>query len=111
MSQGVVIPQSQLRDDLQRTTPNRVLRVVPATLLAVQYSDGAGVIHKEFWYEVDGRFYQPPDAERFAATIRPVKDVLAKQAGQLLESTKASLAPTSDPVDVVSNLTADEVDV
>ena len=111
MSQGVVIPQSQLRDDNQRTTPNKVLRVVQANLVAVQYSDGAGIIHKEFWYEVDGKFYQPPDAERFAATIRPVKDVLSKQAELLLGSSHAPSAPTSDPVDVVSNLTASEVDV
>ena len=61
MSQGGN-PQSQLRMQ-ERRTPNK-LHVFPVGLVA-EYIDDHGQVIREFWYEMNGTYYQPPDSENF----------------------------------------------
>lgn len=108
-SQGVVVPAGQRRE-LERTEPNKILDVIPATVYAIRYGDGAGRVIKEFWYEVGGVFYQPPGAEQFADQLREVKETLVKQVKAKL-GTNAFMPSNlqTDVVDVVAKKTAQEV--
>ena len=109
-NQGVVVPQGQLRSG-ERGEPHRVVNVLEAKLIAVEYNNAQGVPIKEFWYRVGDTFYIPPGAETFASQLRPVKgshaaQVLAKLAAQSSGPNKG--LPVEDAVDVVSTQTAEE---
>ena len=103
MTEGVRIPMGQRRPN-ERTEPNKILAIMPVQQYIVKFSDGSGLIHDECWYEAGGILYQPPNSEDFTMKLRPIKDVLVKQARAALASMakKLGVAKSADPVDVVS---------
>ncbi len=108
-SQGVAVPRGQLRGT-ERGEPNRIRNLAPATLLAVEYTDGQGNIIKEFWYQVGDQVYQPPNAEQFAGQLKPVKEMYASQVRTRMLSQTATTddLPKDDDVDIVSDETASQ---
>ena len=117
MTEGVRIPMGQRRAN-ERTEPNKILAIMPVQQYIVKFSDGAGLVHDECWYDAGGVLYQPPNTEDFTMKLRPIKDVLVKQARTALTNIakKSGMAKAADPVDVVSakiakSIGKNEVDV
>jgi hypothetical protein len=108
--QGVVTPQDQTREE-GRGEPGKVYNVIPAELVAVRYADETGKLIREFWYKIGSTFYQPPQSEQFASSVRTVKNSYSEQAHAILKSLFGddSDIPSTDVVDVVSEQTAQSV--
>jgi len=110
-NQGVVIPQSQKRDET-KGEPGKVYVAIPAQLVAVQYADSRGQMIKEFWYKVGDQYYIPDGSEQFTSRLKAVKEGHAKQADTLLAAhSPSSLTIPVNPVDIVSDQVAASVDV
>lgn len=110
-NQGVVVPQSQKRDET-RGEPGKVYVAIPAQLVAVQYADSRGQMIKEFWYKVGDQYYIPDGSEQFTSKLKAVKDSHAKQASVLIAAHSAELVDIpQSAVDVVSAQVATSVDV
>jgi len=78
-------------------------------MVAVQWFDEAGREHNEVWFQVGQTLYQPPDSERWASELRPVKDKLAKQVlARLSPPTVNESLPVEDEVDVLASEQAKE---
>jgi len=109
-SSKVRVPESQIRDVTSRGEPMTIAQVVPGQMVAVQWFDEAGREHNEVWFQVGGTIYQPPDSERWASELRPVKDKLAKQVlARLNPPTSANgNLPVEDEVDVLAGEQAKE---
>ena len=101
MSNGVVIPPSQLRA-VEHGDPNRVYGARLLQPVAVQRSDSNGVIHKEIWYMMDGALYAASNAEEQANALHKVSDRAQKEALSLLAAGASSAnAKSSDSVQVL----------
>ena len=96
-SSKVQIPESQIRDVTSRGEPMTVSQVVPGQMVAVQWFDEAGRQHNEVWFQVGNVMYQPPDSERWASELRPVKD-----------KSEDKELPVEDEVDVLAGEQAKE---
>jgi len=106
----VQVPASQIRDVTSRGEPMTVKQVVRGQMVAVQWFDEAGRKHNEVWFQVGEVIYQPPDSERWASDLRPVK---AKLANQVLARLNPPLTingslPVEDDVDVLAGEQAKE---
>lgn len=99
----VLIPRSQTQS-AERGTPLRVYHAVPVQQYAVQYADEVGVLHREIWYKIGDRVYQPPGSEDFSAGLRTVKDELTKQLNLLVNPLDSAAADAvkkdEEPVEV-----------
>ncbi len=108
-SSKVRVPESQIRDVTSRGEPMTVAQVVCGQMVAVQWFDEAGREHNEVWFQVGQTLYQPPDSERWASELRPVKDKLAKQVlARLSPPTVNESLPVEDEVDVLASEQAKE---
>lgn len=100
---GVSIPDGQLSPQ-ERTEPNKVLSVMePAVMIPVRYSDEHGRVHHVVVFKAGNEYYMPPNAEQWAASLRPLRDWMKKGIEAQLPGDGPLDAPSQDTVDVVAD--------
>ena len=112
MSQGVVIPQGQLRS-AERRVENKVFNAMPAEVVAVEYTNDHGEVIKDIWYKFGDQFYVHPDGETFTGALKSVKESYNAQAlerynANAVRINPAAAIPKEDSVDIVSQEIIDE---
>lgn len=103
---GVTIPDNQLAQE--RAEANTVLAVLPpAEMVPVRYADEHGKVRQVVVLKAGGEYYMPPNAEQWAAQLRPLRDWMKKGIDNL-SVTETTEAPTEDSVDIVGSSIAQE---
>lgn len=112
--QGVMIPQAQLASG-EEGPPMTVQFAGPMQPIQIRWFDEQGVGHDVVWFIGPGNVvYEPPNAESWAAELRPIKDELLSQVLSKLGLDKQepsegeNTALPSDDVDIMGGDTADE---
>lgn len=89
----------------QQSAPAQsVAHAMPAQFFAVQYGDAQGVQHAALLLKVGETWYMPPEAEKYAASLRPCAKWLADKLTRMVGTAPTSATqglPTEDPVQVI----------
>lgn len=94
---GVVIPTET---STEQAPQNKIVQCLPIEMFGVVYGDDSGRAHRTVFVKMGTDWYEAPNSETWAGSLRPVLTKFAKQLDDMVSGQEDKSVPKSDSVDM-----------